>query len=253
MNQIEKDMRNVICLKWGDRYGPDYANALFRAVTQNLNETFRFVCFTDCAEGIDDGVEIFPIPEIDLPEDKKITGWRKLCLFRDDLPLTGPCLFLDLDIVVTGDLDPFFQYGDPDCIPIIHNWISRRKAWSGRDPKIGNSSVFRFQANQCRFIWDQFHEEKDWALTNFQPPQSYLTHCIRDQMIFWPDEWVRSFKQHCRPPFPLNYFRQPQVPENARIVAFHGRPDPDEALRGYSGKKPHHRSLPATWIGQYWQ
>ena len=44
---------------------------------------------------------------------------------------------------------------------------------------------------------------------------------------------MRSFKRHCIPAFPLNHFLTPKVPAQARIVAFHGRPDPDEALRGY--------------------
>jgi len=46
-------------------------------------------------------------------------------------------------------------------------------------------------------------------------------------MKFWPDEWVRSFKRHCRPVFPLNLILQPKLPKNARIVAFHGKPDPE--------------------------
>ena len=244
---------NIVTLKWGRRYGADFVNRLRSAVARNLPRPHRFVCFTDDGQGIAPGVAVFPIPEIDLPADAKVTGWRKLCLFRDDLPVSGPCLFLDLDIVVTGRLDEFFTFGKPDEIPIIHNWVSWNKTIFRPAPPIGNSSVFRFQANQCQFVWDQFHREKDWALANFRPPQSYLTHCIRPRMIYWPAEWVRSFKRHCRPAFPFNWLVAPRLPRAARIIAFHGKPDPDEAAAGYRGGRLNHYSRPAAWIDQHWQ
>ncbi len=244
--------RTIVTLKWGDRYGPEYVNRLASSVRRHLKPPYRFVCFTDKPEGIDSAVETFPIPEIDLPEPQMLNGWRKLCLFRSDLPIEGPALFLDLDIVITGPMDVFFEY-EPTKIPIIHNWVGLQKKLLGKRPEIGNSSVFRFEANKETFVWDQFHNEKAWAMANFHPPQTYLTHCIRPKMVYWPEAWVRSFKRHCRPCFPLNFFKEPRLPEGTKIVAFHGRPDPDEALRGYTGKKPHHHTRPAGWIGEHWR
>ena len=245
--------QTVICLKWGDRYGPEYVNRLASSVRRNVSEPVEIVCFTDDGSGIDPSVSIHPIPEIDLPPDAMVTGWRKLCLFRRDLPLEGAGLFLDLDLVITGPLDDFFTFGNEEQIPIIHNWVAAHKKILKPDPQIGNSSVFRFQINRCGFVWDQFHSEKEWALANFRPPQSYLTHCIRPKMTYWPDEWVRSFKRHCLPTFPLNLLKEPKLPADARIIAFHGRPDPDEAAAGFLGKKLHHHSKPARWINEYWK
>ncbi len=242
----------IITLKWGDRYGPEYVNRLASAVRRHTKTPVSIVCFTDDAKGIDPSVEIHPIPEIDLPPEEMITGWRKLCLFRPDLPIEGMALFLDLDIVITGPLDDFFSYGTADEIPIIHNWIPAHKTWFRPDPMIGNSSVFRFHLNHCTFVWEQFHREKDWALATFRPPQSYLTHCIRPRLKFWPAAWVRSFKRHCLPIFPLNLVLAPHLPKDAQIIAFHGKPDPDEAAVGYQGKKLHHRSKPASWIDKNW-
>lgn len=242
----------IVTLKWGDRYGADYVNRLASSVRRHLTLPYEFVCFTDDPSGIDQSVTTYPIPEIALPPAKKLAGWRKLCLFRSDLPLSGPCLFLDLDIVVIGSLDPFFTY-EPDRIPIIHNWIAPHKVWFRKRPEVGNSSVFRFTANECAFVWDKFHAEKDWALANFHPPQTYLTHCIRSKMTYWPDAWVKSFKRHCRPMFPLNLVLTPSLPADARIIAFHGRPCPNEALGGYKGKRLHHNTRPAAWIAENWK
>jgi hypothetical protein len=243
---------HIITLKWGDRYGAEYVNRLAASVRRNMSKPVSIVCFTDDASGIDPDVTIFPIPEIDLPAKDAVTGWRKLCLFRTDLPIEGVGLFLDLDIVITGPLDDFFSYGEIGDVPIIHNWVAPHKTLFRADPMIGNSSVFRFHLNHCGFVWDQFHSEKDWALATFRPPQSYLTHCIRPRMKFWPATWVRSFKRHCRPSFPLNLILEPKLPQGARIIAFHGKPDPEDVIHGYKGSKIHHSCRPTPWVTKYW-
>ena len=43
---------NVVCMKWGTMYGPEYVNNLYHMVKRNLTPPFRFVCFTDNGEGI---------------------------------------------------------------------------------------------------------------------------------------------------------------------------------------------------------
>jgi hypothetical protein len=244
-------MRTIVTLKWGTLYGPEYVNRLYRAVARHLPGEYRFMCLTDDSRGLVEGIETHPIPLIDLPPDRAVTGWRKLCLFREDAPLSGSCLFLDLDLVITGDLGRFFEF-EPTRIPIIHNWTAAHKTLIRKRPEIGNSSVFRFEGGRCGYIFEQFQREREWALANFHPPQTYLTHCIRPRMVYWPETWVRSFKRHCRPAFPLNLFRTPALPEGCSIVAFHGRPNPDEAIGGYRGKKPHHHTRPAPWIAEHW-
>jgi hypothetical protein len=244
--------RNIVTLKWGTRYGSEYVNRLASAVRRHTKTPVSIVCFTDDRAGIDPSVIIYPIPEIDLPDAEMLTGWRKLCLFRGDLPIEGVGLFVDLDVVITGPLDDFFSFGSEEDIPIIHNWLPPHKTWFRPDPMIGNSSVFRFQLNKCQFVWEQFHREKDWALANFRPPQSYLTHCIRPRMKFWPATWVRSFKRHCRPVFPLNLILEPKLPKGARIVAFHGKPDPEDVIHGYKGAKIHHHTRATPWVTENW-
>ncbi len=102
--------RNIVTLKWGTRYGSEYVNRLARSVRKNITGDVDIVCFTDDPQGIDSSIQVFAIPEIELPERAAVTGWRKLCLFRTDIPIEGECLFLDLDLVITGSLDHFFTY-----------------------------------------------------------------------------------------------------------------------------------------------
>jgi hypothetical protein len=104
-------MNHVLCLKWGDRYGPDYVNILHRAVGRNLSRPFTFHCCTDDPKGLDAGIQVIPFP--DNPGVRR--GWPdilvQLAVLRDGFGgLDGPTLFLDLDVATTGSLDDFFDY-----------------------------------------------------------------------------------------------------------------------------------------------
>ena len=45
-------MINIVCLKFGTLYGPDYVNKLYAGVKQNTTVPFKFHCFTEKPEGI---------------------------------------------------------------------------------------------------------------------------------------------------------------------------------------------------------
>lgn len=243
---------NIVTLKWGELYGAEYVNKLYNAVKDNLSLPYRFVCFTDDNTGLLPEIDSFPIPEIEVEPPLLYTGWRKLCLFKNELPIKGKCLFLDLDMLITGSLDDFFNY-NPDTIPIIRDWVSLGRKIFPKGPPVGNSSVFRFEANKVNFVHEQFLSEREWALANFKPPQSYLTHCIRPTMSFWPKEWCVSFKECLRPTFPLNYIIEAKLPPTAKIIVFHGKPNPDQAAYGFKGKKPHHYIKSTTWVRELWE
>jgi hypothetical protein len=61
------DTVNILTLKWGARYGPVFLNQLQSAIKQHLILPFRILCFTDNGEGLNEGMEVFPIPELNLP------------------------------------------------------------------------------------------------------------------------------------------------------------------------------------------
>ena len=99
----------ILTMKWGTLYSAADVNRLARQVRRHLARPHRFICFTDDAAGLEAGVEAMPLPELGLPAGHSDTRWRKLALFRRDLGgLSGTALFLDLDLVVVDDLEPFF-------------------------------------------------------------------------------------------------------------------------------------------------
>ncbi|MCY4393786.1 MAG: hypothetical protein OXC10_01440 [Rhodospirillaceae bacterium] len=242
---------NILTLKWGDRYGPVFVNRLYRAIDRHLARPFRFLCFTDDGSGLLPQIEPHPLPSLDLPEYKARSTWLKLGLFADGLAdMEGDCLFLDLDLLIVEGIDCFFEY-EPGRRCIIHNWTLRHQI-SRKRPEIGNSSVFRWRAGTTQFIVNRFLGERDWALQTFDTAeQSYVTLAMGER-LWWPEAWVRSFKRHSVPAFPLNLVTAPKLPADTRILVFHGRPDPDQALDGWRSGRLHRRTRPAPWIEDHW-
>ncbi len=249
--------RTILCIKWGTKYPGHYVNRLYRGVSRHLKSSFRFVCLTDDSSGIDPGVEIRPLPVTPFDEkafDARKGGetWRKVGLLQPGLAdLSGDTLFLDLDIVITGDVSPLFDY-HPGQFCVIQDWLERRRRFlPGRDGRVGNTSVFRFNPERHRVAYDRFAENQTKVLNSFRIEQQYMSDALDHDMVFWPSEWVCSFKRSCRPAFPMNHFVTPRQPTQMRILVFHGYPLPDQAIAGYDGGLLK-STLPAPWIQQHW-
>ena len=245
-----RDPVNIVTLKWGERYGPVFVNRLYRAIGRHLIRPFRFLCFTDDGSGLLPQIEAHPLPPLDLPERYARTTWLKLGLFADGLAdMQGDCLFLDLDLLIVDGIDCFFDYR-PGQRCIIHNWKLPQQLFKKR-PDVGNSSVFRWRAGTTQFVVDGFLRDRILERYGFRSPQRYLTVGIGERH-WWPETWVRSFKRHSVASFPLSLLATPKLPADTRILVFHGRPDPDEALDGYRTTRWHRRTRRAPWIADHW-
>ena len=235
---------NVICIKWGTKFDAEYVNSLYKMVEKNLTIPHRFVCFTDDVTGIDNGIEIFPLPILNdegLPEK----AWKKLGLFTDKLgDLEGNALFLDLDIVIKNNIDDFFNV-EGDFIII--------KDWDFPNDIIGNSSVFRFQVNKHPDIIENFYKEGKTIRERYKNEQAFLSYQMYNKGIlkYWDKNWCVSFKRNCLRKFPLNFFKEATEPTNAKIIVFHGRPNPKQAYYGFWGKGGFRYVRPTKWLNKY--
>ena len=237
--------RNVLCMKWGTKYGPEYVNRLYAMVRRHLPGEFSFVCLTDRAEGVRSEVRCLPIPELALPDGIPERGWKKLTSLKADLHgLTGTALFLDLDVVIVDDLEPFFTH--PGEFVIIHDW---KRPWR----ITGNSSVYRYRLGAHADVLDHFRSHVQAVRAGFRHEQAYLSDVIHRQgrMTYWPADWCRSYKYHCVPRWPATAWRSPTIPEGAKILVFHGTINPPDALAGGS-KRNGLTVKPAAWIAEHW-
>jgi len=242
--------RTIVCLRWGTRYGPHYVNRLYYGVARHLAGKFNFICFTDDDTGIEPAIETRAIASLALSPHMRCTVWLKLALLHPQAKLCGRCLFLDLDLVVLNPLDELFDYPGEFCI--IHNWIERRKLILRPRPDIGNSSVFRFEAGARPDVVERYLANPREAQDGFPTSQAFLTAAIGERKTYWPRTWVKSYKYHCRPIFPLNWAISPRLPRKAKLLVFHGRPDIDEAIAGFHASW-HKKTLPCPQLAKHWR
>jgi len=232
-------------MKWGNKFPAEYVNRLYAMVSRNMKAKFRFVCFTENSMGIRPEVEIQNLPELELPPGSPERGWRKLTVFKKDFGgLTGKTLFLDLDVVIVENLDVFFSH--PGDFLIARDNKNTKKME-------GNSSVFRFEIGKYSQILSYFENNSEQVKRDVRHEQAYLSREVGKiaKLEFWPDHWVPSFKYKCCPSWIKSWFESPSIPKGARVILFHGLPNPPEAITGHSGKWYRHIQ-PSPWIKDYW-
>lgn len=253
-NHTEK--RYVICMKWGTKYPAEYVNRLYNMVSRNLTLDFQMVCLTDDETGIVPEVKCYPIPELSLTSNLPERGWKKLTTFKPELyDLKGTALFLDIDIVITDNIDCFFthQAKHDDSVMIIRDW---KKPWR----MIGNSSVYRFSIGENKYpnLLSNFEQNFETIRGEVRHEQAYLSNYLREHhhLEYWDESWCVSFKYHCIKPFPLSFVQAPSIPDTpnnpAKIVIFHGEVNPHDAIKGGGGKW-YRKVLPSPWIEEYWK
>lgn len=243
-------MQTIVCMKWGTRYPADFANRLWSMIKRNTKRPTRLVCYTDDAAGLDPDITAFPLPPITLPERVSSKPWRKISLWAPALPgLEGDVLFMDLDLVVTGLVDDFFDFEPEKTFCVIENWT---QMGSG----IGNTSVYRFRIGSHSYLYDTLQNDPEGVLAKFPNSQTYISRTIKEK-TFWPAEWCESFKHTLLPRWPMNFVRVAPLPGATKIVAFTGKPDPDEARDGRWEapwyKKIYKHVRPTPWIGEHWR
>ncbi len=248
---------NVVCMKWGTRYAADWVNRLSAMVRRNTSWSVRLICFTDDPKGIRPDVECHPMPEVEF--DPRIgRHWPKLGLMRKGIAgLEGMTLYIDLDVVVIGNLDPFFTFPARFCM--VREWKDSHLGY-------GNSSVVRFFAGLESAVLDRFYATPPDVIARVYSckEQNFLTRAVGD-VTFWPDEWCPAFSHACLPRSRIfRYFARPIPPTTGRILVFYGSITPASAMLGEhdpakrsrpyrSFRLSRHRFMPAEWIGDYWR
>jgi hypothetical protein len=242
--------QTIICMKWRNRYSAAYVNCLWSMIKRNTARPTRLVCYTDDPGGIEPTVVTLPIHPLALPARVANLPWRKISLWAKDIQgIAGDVLFLDLDVVVTGSLDEFFDFEPQSTFCVIENWT---QMGSG----IGNTSCYRFRVGSHCYLYERMQREPEAVLRAHPNSQTYISRTITEK-VFWPKPWCESFKHTLMPRWPLNLFVSTPLPPTAKVVCFTGKPDVDEARDGRWDapwyKKIYKQVQPTPWIAQHWR
>ena len=237
---------HVVCVKWGDKYPSSYVNRLYGMVGRNLSLSHTFHCLTEKSAGIHEGVNILPLTDTDYEG-----WWIKLMLFQQNFfGLRGRIIYLDLDVVITGNID--FLAEDNAGLSIIKNW-SRNRMW--------NSSVMSFRIGSLSFVWDRFElETYEKIKTKYNGEQEWIFHCIPVAYTYSKRKII-SYKKSCSARFgkwlvwtglrlkPPKWLKA-KLPAGAKIVIFHGKPDPEDVLDKHWNEWKYAPFIKKYWIEQ---
>lgn len=215
-------MTTVACVlvKGHVGYTVEYVRRLHAMVTRWLTPPFRFVCFTDQPWAMPAEIDSVPIPN---PAPLK-GWWSKLRLFDPSNGLTGRVLYLDLDTLVVGALDPIVNY------PAAFALVPHAGTFNGKG---GLAVVKRF--NSSVMVWNA--GEQGRLYQGWPPPDAKRLWGDQDSIgerapdaAMMPAAW-----------FPrLSEIEAGPVPDDARVVLAK-KPKPAEAARRW------------TWVAETWR
>lgn len=220
-------MITVVCVRTGTKFSPDYVARLRAGVDRYLAEPHEFLCITDRPDEVGPGVRAWDVRAFGLEG-----WWAKMLLFSPYLPAWGRVLYLDLDMVVTGNLAPLASYRGR--FGICANFTKRagHPTW----PCLYGSCVMAFQAHTLEPVWRGFDLGRPrWIAEAGKYGDQWVVERLCPNADLLQDILPSGFFSH----FKIDLKRGAN------------RPPPAAALVVFSGPaKPHTAAAP--WIKEAW-
>jgi hypothetical protein len=198
------------------RYTAEHVNIWAAMLRRNITVPHRLVCVTDIPEGINDCVEVVPLPwfpRVDNPHWPEHLGkpqcYRRLDMYRKGAEDTygKRTLMLDLDVVIAQNIDDIVTYaGD----------VMFMRSQSG--DRMYNGSLQFVKAGKRAKVFDEFSVENAQKASKryVGSDQAWLHDALGVYEPTIGDEHGVYFYRR----------RMKQVPENARVLFFPGAVKP---------------------------
>jgi len=217
-----------------------------RMIRRHYPHPHRYVHLTDDPKGITEpDIEVYELwkdlANVPNPYHGGPSCYRRLKLFAGNAGdwLGERICMMDLDCVVVRDLTPLLHV--PDDFKIWQNPTAHWRTDRGFRSHVYNGGFWILKAGARREVWDDFNpalspvETKNAGL--FGSDQAWIAHRLGAEESVWtPADGVYSWRFHIMKQY------GGRLPANARVVWFHGKPDPwaRECLR-------------VPWIAEHWR
>lgn len=219
-------MLTFVAFKWKptrgyrSNFGPESVIVLRNMINRHYHEPHRFVCVTDDVSGLQ-GVETFPLwndhAEVPNPNGSHNPScYRRLKLFSQDARkwFGDRLVCIDLDTVIVRDITPLFDT-DVDF-----------KIWGESDfPKTQwmNGSLWMLKTGTRTKVWTEFNPRvSPWGASRAGArgsDQGWMSYILGKNEAMWGrEDGIYSFRKHIA--------ATGLLPEDARLVCWHGRIDP---------------------------
>lgn len=184
-------MLNIVCLKWGTKYGPEYVNRLYSMCKKFYTNPFKFYCATDDSNGIRQEVKILDLEKFQVPEGKwggKVFTAEKIKLINN---FDAKTLLLDLDILILDDITSYVDGIELHDKPyVIHN------EWADQNNIKRNYGKITCDVNSSFVIGN---EKSTNALNHKLFNNNYDYYALKykslDKTIFYRFKWDVNFHE----------------------------------------------------------
>ena len=171
----------IITAFWGNKYDEE----LVRKLPIDI-------CFSDKTIR---GIKTLPI------DMSYKSTWKKMTLFDKRLGL-GDCLFLDLDIIIHGDIniliDYYYKNRVKNKVLLAHvHWFDPDRTLRDKNSYIPcnvNSGVYAFNNDECDHIYQEVVKHKSKLEMLFEGTDKWFYHKHKDWYTFWPNEMIQHYK-----------------------------------------------------------
>jgi len=228
---MSENIRDVVCLTHGNKYPWEYVEKLYSMVTRHSSAPVRFHVMTEEHRAVPAHMIKHTLthwPDISGPN---LAWWYKMQLF-DLRRFSNRMLYLDLDLVIVGDLDWVWQL-DPQYFWSIRDF---QYLYRGNIQTI-NSSVMIWDPAKYYWIWEDFDQLDRPAITRrYKGDQNYLSAVLpQSHLRFIDADLVKSWRwQIAGGGWDFNKRRvknpnsAPVIDSSTKIIVFHGTPNPHE-------------------------
>jgi tetratricopeptide (TPR) repeat protein len=231
----EYDLFCFYCVKWGTKYGPEYVNKLYNGVCKFFKFKLLFFCLTDDPTGLDPSI-------VPLQLDPSLkTWWTKACLFSEKF-IKAPFekdpkhpiftssnllnVYIDLDVVITGDLSFLASFKGKFGILNTENIFCEINT-----ADCYNSSVVVWKGFQFSEIYDLLIDLREYLMNFLFRFDFWLEMMVQNSNILQKDfpGKIKDFRQECQ---------NDVLPSDTSIVIFPRDPKPHECDQ--------------KWVKEFW-
>jgi hypothetical protein len=212
-------MIQVVCVKWGAKYGVSAVNRINRTVRRLTAEPVKFVLVADSVDPeLDPEIEVKPFPQFPVPFDMLKAGCRlKLAMFAPGILEPGiPTVYFDLDTVIRGDIARIAETLEQrPALYMLQNhyvpfWrIQKLVTAVGSEAfYYGNSSIMAFYPERFTSIYERFCALISTAPRETLPRQlksdeRFISWAAKGEVRVFPKNIAVKFAEEYMAPWPV--------------------------------------------------
>ena len=248
-------MMNILTLKVHDKYSAEYVNKLYRSLKRNSTTDFKFFCYTEDPFGLDEGIFVVPIPDV----EKYARQFHKIIFHKTgfgDIPVGEHCLILDIDQVVIGNFDDILSHeleeGQFGC---MRRWWSRRQDMC----KI-NGGFQMYRMGDTNHLWERFSKDPDYWQTHYvelglaegpvNGEQNFIHEHAGDNRFWFNERWFGKYEEK-----DIDKIQMQWIEEVDRYDPFYlgGEFNEDVKIIHFSNSENKMENYQLKWLREHWR